>query len=78
MARYIMDTQAAKRGINLGCGYEKIEDWVNIDSEYPWHVTIYWDLRGGLPFVPDGTMAAVYSEHFMEHVPRAGGLRIME
>jgi predicted SAM-dependent methyltransferase len=77
-ARYIRDTPAGERGINLGSGGATIPGWINIDSVYPWHVTILWDLSGGLPFVPNESMNAVYSEHFMEHIPRLGGLNLMK
>ena len=70
VARYIKATPAHERGLNLGCGVEAFPGWINIDGEYPWRVSILWDLSGGLPFVPDETMAAVYSEAFMEHISR--------
>src|SRR5580700_10732472 len=46
MARYIETTPAHERGLNLGCGGATFPGWINIDGEYPWHVSILWDLRG--------------------------------
>jgi predicted SAM-dependent methyltransferase len=52
--------------VNVGCGSNPIEGWINLDIVS--HPGVYfWDCRRGLPF-PDGTVAAIYSEHFLEHL----------
>lgn len=39
--------------------------WTTLDITPP--CDIYWDATKGLPF-PDGSMAMVYSSHFLEHI----------
>lgn len=51
--------------LNLGCGPNAREGWVNIDIEGPCDVTL--DLRRRLPFAKGGC-DIVYSEHVLEHL----------
>lgn len=58
--------------IQLGCGRNVINDWVNIDCYAPkrhFKDVIVFDVRGGLPF-EDGAADFIFSEHFFEHVDR--------
>ncbi len=61
----------ATRYLNLGCGdfYVRNNDWVNLDwyphSEY----VVKANLLGKLGF-EDETFSAVYTSHFVEHIPR--------
>jgi predicted SAM-dependent methyltransferase len=53
--------------LHLGCGPNHLDGWTNIDlvstgSDLP------WDLSRGNPF-PDDSVAAVFHEHLMEHLP---------
>lgn len=77
VAHYLSVTPLEGRGMNLGCGGATFKGWLNIDSEYPWHVDMLYDLTQGLSFLPEDCMSAVYSEHFMEHIPRRTALRLM-
>jgi predicted SAM-dependent methyltransferase len=77
IAHYLSVVPMEERGINLGCGGAVFKRWLNIDSEYPWHVDMLWDLTKGLPFLPEACISAVYSEHFMEHIPRKVALTLM-
>jgi predicted SAM-dependent methyltransferase len=59
---------ASQKGIrvNIGCGKHPIQEWINLDVVL--HPGVYfWDCRSGLPF-SDGAVAAIYSEHFFEHL----------
>jgi predicted SAM-dependent methyltransferase len=67
-AQYLADTPPGRRGINLGCGGMTFRYWLNIDVDQPHHADIIWDMKGGLPFLPDGQFDAVYSEAFLEHI----------
>ena len=69
-ARYLRMTPAGARGLNLGCGGATFRDFLNIDGQLPDLVDIIWDLTKGLPFLPSDQFAAIYSEHFLEHIPR--------
>jgi predicted SAM-dependent methyltransferase len=78
VADYLRDTPAGRRGINLGCGGMTFKDWLNIDSEYPHHCDIIWDLTKGLPFLPEGQFDAVFSEHFFEHITRKAAMTLLQ
>jgi predicted SAM-dependent methyltransferase len=52
--------------VNIGCGRNPTQGWINLDVIS--HSEVYfWDCRSGLPF-SDGAVAAIYSEHFFEHL----------
>ena len=52
--------------VNIGCGKNPIQGWINLDVIS--HPGVYfWDCRSGLPF-SDCSVAAIYSEHFFEHL----------
>jgi len=76
-SRYVRHTPAGRRGLNLGCGGMTFRDWLNIDNEHPHHCDILWDLTQGLPFLPAGQFDAMFSEHFLEHVPREAAMLIL-
>jgi SAM-dependent methyltransferase len=54
------------RRVNIGCGTNPTPGWINLDLVS--HPNVYfWDCRSGLPF-SDAAVAAIYSEHFFEHL----------
>ena len=55
--------------VNLGCGYQPMKDWINVDQARGPEIQVVWDLRRGLPF-QDDSCAAIFSEHLIEHVTR--------
>jgi predicted SAM-dependent methyltransferase len=67
-ARSTQRRLVSQRGcrVNIGCGKNPIREWINLDVVS--HPDVYfWDCRSGLPF-SDGAVAAIYSEHFFEHL----------
>lgn len=68
-ARYLAETPKGRRGVNLGCGSVTFPGWLNIDADDD-GADIKHNLTGGLPFVPDDQIDAIYSEHFLEHISR--------
>jgi SAM-dependent methyltransferase len=60
--------------LHLGCGFEPLSGWVNID-EAGSRADVIWDLRRGLPY-PDGSVTAVFHEHMLEHMPYDAGLEL--
>ena len=56
-----------KRGLklNIGCGSNRKEGWVNIDLGS--HADLTLDLRESLPFLTN-SCHMIYSEHFLEHL----------
>lgn len=57
--------------LHLGCGQTPIPGWVNIDVQALPGVDRVLDVRHGLPFA---NVAAIYAEHFLEHLDVADGL----
>lgn len=59
-------TSETRNRVNIGCGVQPTPGWINLDIIS--HPGVYfWDCRRGLPF-SDGSIAAIYSEHFFEHL----------
>jgi predicted SAM-dependent methyltransferase len=52
--------------VNVGCGGSPRRGWINLDI-LPYREVMCWDCAKGLPF-NDGTVDAIYSEHFFEHL----------
>jgi len=59
--------------VNIGCGGRIANGWVNLDMLADPRIE-YWDCRKDLPF-KDGTVAAIYTEHFLEHLEYADEAR---
>jgi predicted SAM-dependent methyltransferase len=56
--------------LNLGCGTDYKEGWINIDNNTDNNITkldLNWDLRNPLPF-PDNSVDFIFNEHFVEHL----------
>lgn len=63
--------------LNVGCGWECREGWINVDntqkpqrSKYP---ILYMDATVTWPY-KDNTFDAILSEHMIEHLPKEKGL----
>jgi predicted SAM-dependent methyltransferase len=52
--------------LHVGCGPERLAGWVNIDRQELPSVDHVADVTRGLPF---DHVAAIYAEHFLEHLP---------
>jgi predicted SAM-dependent methyltransferase len=57
--------------LHLGCGGERKAGWVNIDLLGD-PVDVAWNLANPLPFA-SGSVAAVFHEHLLEHLPLRAG-----
>ena len=62
--------------VNLGCGYNPMAGWLNLDAARGAQVDIVWDLRRGLPF-PDESCEVIFSEHVIEHLPKEGAEQLL-
>ena len=64
----------AKEGavkLNLGCGYAKLEGYVNIDNREEVEPDLVCDLLKGLPY-EDNSVDEVRAYDFLEHIPAGG------
>ena len=52
--------------LHVGCGDQRLAGWVNIDRQELPTVDLVADVTGGLPF---DDAAALFAEHFLEHLP---------
>lgn len=52
--------------LHVGCGEQRLEGWVNIDRQELPSVDFVADVTAGLPFE---NAAALFAEHFLEHLP---------
>lgn len=53
--------------LNIGCGYDKREGFLNIDKAKEVNPDMVVDIENGLPF-PDNMFNEIYSEHCLEHI----------
>ena len=53
--------------LNLGCGKEKLDGYVNIDARADVKPDVVHDLSQGIPW-PDGSVDEVRAWHFLEHL----------
>lgn len=53
--------------LNIGCGFKKLDGYINIDENEKWSPDIVRDVNKGLPF-SDNTIDEIYSNHFVEHL----------
>ena len=60
--------------LHIGCGQQSIPGWINIDNQGLPGVDRVLDVRQGLPF---SEVAAIYAEHFLEHLAFEDGLAFL-
>jgi predicted SAM-dependent methyltransferase len=60
--------------LHIGCGQQSIPGWINIDNLGLPGVDQVLDVRQGLPFAG---VAAIYAEHFLEHLAFDDGLEFL-
>jgi predicted SAM-dependent methyltransferase len=60
--------------LHIGCGQQAIPGWINIDNQPLPGVDRVLDVRQGLPF---RGAAAIYAEHFLEHLTLDDGLTFL-
>ncbi len=66
--------------LNLGCGNDYKEGWINIDNNYygtDYKLDFNWDLSKLLLF-PDESVDYIFSEHFFEHLTYQQALLLMK
>ena len=53
--------------LNIGCGYEPKEGFINLDKAKQVYPDVVCDIEHGIPY-PDNTFDYIYSKHTLEHV----------
>lgn len=70
-----------KMKINIGCGWECKEGWINVDNTTKWQAKDYpitfMDVTKPWPY-DDNTFDYAISEHMIEHVPEQKGLSMLK
>lgn len=68
--RQSIEASAEPRGLslNLGCGWRKLEGFVNVDCRAEVEPDLVCDLLDGLPY-PDSSVDVVRADDFLEHIP---------
>lgn len=61
--------------LHLGAGLRQMDGWANIDLNGK--KNMIWDLRKPLP-VPKQSIEYIYTEHFIEHITREDGLKLLQ
>lgn len=66
----ILSKRKGKVKLNVGCGTDYKEGWINIDNNSDNNIKkldLNWDLRNPLPF-KDNSVDYIFNEHFIEHL----------
>lgn len=63
--------------LNLGCGYRKLDGFVNIDVRPCVNPDLVADICDGLPF-PDASVESVVAVDFLEHIPIGKTVGVIE
>lgn len=58
----------AKQYLDIGCGPNPHEQFINLDYGWRPEIDICWDVTKGVP-LRDGAVKGVFSEHCFEHLP---------
>jgi predicted SAM-dependent methyltransferase len=64
------------RYLNLGCGPNGHEAFVNLDYLWRPHIDVCWNFNAGLPFA-DAAMQGIFSEHCLEHFSFGDALALL-
>jgi predicted SAM-dependent methyltransferase len=62
--------------LHIGCGWNVLPGWINVDIRPRYSSVIPIDVRRGLPF-PDGIFDYVFHEHVIEHLDRTDGMKLL-
>ncbi len=63
--------------LHLGCGYNKLDGWVNIDFISTSAVDVSWNLGQPIPLA-DESCSFIFHEHVLEHFELERGLALLK
>jgi predicted SAM-dependent methyltransferase len=62
-----VDFNSYERKLNLACGADYKDGWVNLDSDKRVKADVYCELESALP-ISDNSFGLVYASHILEHI----------
>jgi SAM-dependent methyltransferase len=74
IAAYLSDTGSTR--LNLGCGYNVLKGWLNVDLEGGRHGSVFMDASRRWP-LPANSFDAILCEHMIEHMPKDVGIHLL-
>jgi predicted SAM-dependent methyltransferase len=74
IAAYLRVTKQPR--LNLGCGYNILKGWMNVDIDGGRHGTVFMDASNTWP-LPSDAFDAILCEHMIEHVPKEAGQHLL-
>ena len=57
----------SKNYLNVGCGFNLNEQFINLDYQWRPNLDLCWDIRHGIP-LESNSVNGIYSEHCLEHI----------
>jgi predicted SAM-dependent methyltransferase len=76
MHAYLAAAEPAVKKLQLGCGGNYLEGWLDTDFQPMARHVLKLDASQPFPF-PDNSFDYVYSEHMIEHMPYSGGVNML-
>ena len=64
--------------LNLGCGGDYKQGFINIDCSDAENVDVHADVREYLPNMESGSAGLVYMSHFLEHLPGSDVVAVLK
>ena len=64
-----IDYAKGKIKLNLGCGINRMKEYINIDVSPVCEPDVVYDITDGIPF-PDRSVNNIFSRDFLEHIPK--------
>jgi SAM-dependent methyltransferase len=65
------------KSLNLGCGLDYHQGWINVDRNREVRADVYLELRDGLPFATS-SFDLVLLDNTLEHIPKSRLIRFLE
>lgn len=75
--RRYASTHPTMRNLHIGCGANRLPGWFNTDGGVISKDVAYLNATRRLPF-EDGSLRYIFTEHMIEHISFAAGLRLMK
>ena len=63
--------------LNLGCGYRKLDGYINIDNRKEVEPDLIYDILDGMPF-ENNSIDEIRAYDFLEHIPIGKVIFVME